>query len=364
VIAITLVAALGGAACVSRQSPETGTAPAATPDGAAARAAPDPAPAAPPRPETEAERRARWLAQVPVSIIRVTNDVAMLIGEGGNTGVSFGEDGTFLVDGQHAPLAPRILAKLDSIGARRLRFLVVNTHWHEDHTGGNEALARAGAEIVAHASVRRRLGAPRQAGAPGDSVTASDTAAQTDTVRHSPLRLPAVTFTDAMTVHLNGDSIDLLHVRAAHTDGDVIVRWRGANVIHTGDIYVSGAYPLIDLESGGSLDGTIAAVDTMLALANAHTRIIPGHGPLSNVKELRAYRDMLDSVRARVRRQVAARKSLDEVRAAGLTKEWDEALGRGAVKPEAFIEMAFESVTRSGAPAPRRERAGRRRSGG
>ena len=285
-----------------------------------------------------------------VNIVRLTENLALLVGGGGNVAISIGEDGTFLVDDQVAPMAPVLKAVTDSIDPRGVRF-VLNTHWHDDHTGGNERFGAARAVIVAHENVRRRLSVDQFIAELGDSVKAAPKGA-----------LPVVTFTRGLWFHLNGDNIQVLHLDAAHTDGDAIVRWAEQNVIHTGDIYFNGAYPFIDISSGGSLDGVVSAVDSILALSNEHTRIIPGHGPLSNATELRAYRDMLVSVRDRLRKALAARRSADAVVAAGLTKEWDAQWGQGFMKPEQFTRIAYESVRRSQAARPKPARRGRARS--
>jgi glyoxylase-like metal-dependent hydrolase (beta-lactamase superfamily II) len=276
-----------------------------------------------------------------IGIVRITENIAMIMGQGGNIGVSIGEDGVFLVDDQYAPVTPRIRAMLDSIDQRAVR-LIINTHWHGDHTGGNENFAKGGTVIIAHENVRRRLSVDQFIAELGDTVKAAPKAA-----------LPIVTFPDRIWLHLNGDNIQAIHVRNAHTDGDVIVRWAEQNVIHTGDVYSNGTYPFIDLSSGGSLDGMIEAVDTILAYSNDYTRIIPGHGPLSNARELRAYREMLVAVRDRLRKGIAARKSAQQLIADGTTKEWDGSLGSGFMKPDRFLTIAYESVQRSIAAEPR-----------
>ncbi len=293
------------------------------------------------------EAQAPDVSQTPINLVRITESIAMLIGAGGNIGVSIGEDGIFLVDDQYAPMTPKIRAVLDSLDQRPVR-LIVNTHWHGDHTGGNENFGKSGSVIVAHENVRRRMSVDQFMAELGDTVKAAPKGA-----------LPIVTFPDRVMFHLNGDNIQAIHVRRAHTDGDVIVRWAEQNVIHTGDIYFNGFYPFIDLSSGGSLDGLIAAVDTILALSNEHTRIIPGHGPLSNAAELKVYREMLIGVRARLRREIARRRSLEDVLAAGVTKEWDEKWGQGFMKPEVFTRIAFASV-KAAADAAARRRPARR----
>src|SRR5574341_1193442 len=231
---------------------------------------------------------------VKVTTVPVAPGVAMLQGLGGNIGVAVGPDGVFLIDDQYAPLTEKITAAIRALSPAPIRFLI-NTHWHGDHTGGNENLGRAGVLIVAHENVRRRMSVEQFIAAFNSRTPPAPAAA-----------LPVVTFTDTVTVYLNGDSVVVFHVAPAHTDGDAIIYFRHANVIHAGDTYFNGRYPFIDVSSGGSVDGMVAAADRMLALANAETKIIPGHGPLSNRAELQAYRDMLATVRDRVRRAIAA----------------------------------------------------------
>lgn len=272
------------------------------------------------------------VSQAPVSLIRLTENVLMLVGAGGNIAVSIGDDGIFLVDDQYAPLTPKILTVLDSIDKRSVRF-VLNTHWHGDHTGGNENMGKVGALIVAHDNVRKRMSVEQFIKAIGDTVPPSPKGG-----------LPVVTFTETVTFHLNDDEIHAFHVDPAHTDGDAVVWFRKSNVVHMGDLYFNGFYPFIDLSSGGSVEGMIAAVDRVLAMINDNTRVIPGHGRLSNKGELVAYRDMLTGVRDRVRKLVASKKTLEQTLAAKPAAQWDETWGKGFMKPEKFVEIVYESL--------------------
>ncbi len=273
--------------------------------------------------------------QPPVTVVPVAPGVSMLMGPGGNIGVSSGKDGIFLIDDQVAPVTEQIRAALRTIGDGPVRF-VLNTHWHPDHTGGNENLGSAGALIVAHENVRTRLSVDQFIEALNMSAPALPEGA-----------LPVVTFTDAVTFHVNGGEIHAFHVPPAHTDGDAIVHFRTANVIHAGDTYFNGLYPLIDLSTGGSVDGTIASANRMLAMADDDTRIIPGHGPLSNKQELMAYRDMLVTVRDRVQQAVAQGKTLEETVAAGVSKEFDEQWGKAFIPPDLFVKVMYEGVVGS-----------------
>jgi glyoxylase-like metal-dependent hydrolase (beta-lactamase superfamily II) len=269
---------------------------------------------------------------VQIQTVPVAGSVSMLVGAGGNIGVSAGPDGVFLVDDQYAPLHPKIIAAVKAISTRPIQFLL-NTHWHWDHTGGNELIGKAGVLIVSHDNVRRRLSTEQFVEYFNRRVPASPKEA-----------LPVVTFNENVTFHYNGDEIHAFHVDPAHTDGDSVVYFRRANVIHTGDLYVS-TYPFIDLSSGGSINGFIAAANRMLDVANPETKIIRGHGPISNEKELEEYRDMLLMVRDRVLSQIRVGKTLDEIIASKPTAEFD-ATRRGQRSPDDFVRTVYQSLTR------------------
>lgn len=261
----------------------------------------------------------------------VAQGVYMLQGAGGNIGLAIGDDAVFLVDDQFAPLTPKILAAIAELTPRPVRF-VLNTHWHFDHTGGNENLGEAGALVVAHENVRRRMSA-------GQFIEALN--------RHeppaSPGALPVVTFTQSVTFHLNGDSIAVRHVPPAHTDGDAIVFLTRANVIHMGDLFVSRGLPFVDLSSGGSIHGIIGAAEIALGMANAETRIIPGHGPLADRARLQAFRDMLVDLRNSVGAEVAAGRTVEQVLAANLTERYREEWPGGH---ERFVRILHQELSR------------------
>lgn len=271
------------------------------------------------------------MTDVEIRVEQVAPGVAVLFGRGGNIGLSYGDDGNVLIDDQYAPLTERILAAVRSVDPDPVRF-VVNTHWHGDHSGGNENLGRGGTVIVAHDNVRRRMSMEQVVR--GNAVPASPRGA-----------LPVITFSDDLSFHLNGDEIRVHHVRNAHTDGDALVYWKGSNVLHMGDTFFNGMLPFIDLDSGGSIDGLIVAVEAALALANDQSVIIPGHGPIAREADLQRYRDMLVDLRARVGQGIAAGRTLEQIRA----ERHADAFGRESdfISPDAFIETLYRSLTRN-----------------
>ena len=264
---------------------------------------------------------------VKIETVPVATGIYMLTGEGGNIGVSIGRDGTLIIDDQYAPLAAKIGDALETLDGGSPRF-VINTHWHGDHAGGNEAFAGSGAIIVAHQRVRQALQEER-------SIPLFD--------MHKPpsprAALPVVTFDEHLTLHWNDQDIDLRHAPAAHTDGDAIVHFRTADVLHMGDTFFNGFYPFIDVDSGGSIRGMIAAAEQGLALAGADTKIIPGHGPLANRADLVAYRDMLVAAEAAIGALRAAGKTPDEIVAARPTAELDAEWGDGFLAPDVWVRI-------------------------
>ncbi len=269
---------------------------------------------------------------VVVAAKHVADNVYMITGQGGNIGLSIGDDGAFLVDDQFGRLTRQILQVVAELTPEPVRF-VVNTHWHGDHTGGNENMGKAGAIIVAHENVRRAMSTEHFLAAFNVTTPVSPEAA-----------LPVVTFTESITFHFNGDDIRVQHVAPAHTDGDSLVIFRNANVIHMGDTYFNGMYPFIDTSTGGSLAGMIAAADTALALADDTTLFIPGHGPLSGAAELRASRAMLQTVHDRVGKLIEQGSSRDEVIAAAPTRDFDETWGNGFLDPPKWVGIVYDSM--------------------
>lgn len=273
-------------------------------------------------------------AQVQIQTTKLTDGLHMLVGAGGNLVVSSGEDGTFLVDDQFAELSAKIQAAIAKITDDPVKY-VFNTHWHPDHRGGNANFTQAGAIVVAHENVRKRL--------TGELFTEN---AKRRGVPAAKDVLPVVTFTDSVGFHLNGEHIRAIHVPPAHTDGDSLIHFEKANVVHMGDCYFNGLYPFIDLSSNGSLAGVIGAADIALGLADENTQIVPGHGPLATRKDLTAYRDMLRTLHDTVGKLIDEGKSRQEVIAAKPTAAWDAAWGGGFIRPEALAATAYDSIVK------------------
>jgi len=279
-----------------------------------------------------ADSGAQDLSQATVKVVPVASGIYMLEGAGGNIGLSVGKDDAFMIDDQFAPMTPKVRAAIATVTPRPVRFLV-NTHWHGDHTGGNENMAGAGAILVAHDNVRRRMSSEQFIAAMQQRIPASPAAA-----------LPVVTFSESISFFVNDDSVRAFHVRNAHTDGDAIIVFRRANVMHMGDTFFNGAYPFVDLSTGGSIRGLLAAVDTALARSNAATKIIPGHGPLGTRADLIRYRDVVRTVRDRVARLVLQRRTLAQVLAAKPSAEFDAKWGAAFIKPDVFVTTVYQSL--------------------
>ncbi len=273
------------------------------------------------------------LEAVEIVTVPVADGVYMLTGAGGNIGVSVGRDGIILVDDQFAPLNERILAALAELSDGEVRF-VVNTHWHDDHTNGNELLGGSGAIIVAHENTRQRLNSDQFVEFFDNQVPAKPRAA-----------LPVITFRDEVSIHFNDDRIDVVHVELAHTDGDAILFLRGANVVHMGDIFFSGGFPFIDVPNGGTIDGTIAAVQQVLSMIDDDTKVIPGHGPLADRARLAAYGEMLMRMRLRVTQAISEGHTLETMLEMGLTTDFEGEWG-GAIPGPGFVRILYSDLAR------------------
>ena len=271
--------------------------------------------------------------KVQIKTVKVSGNVYMLLGSGGNIGVYAGDDGVFIVDDQFAPLTKKIKAAIGKISDKKIRF-VINTHWHFDHVGGNENLGEMGSVIIAHENVRKRMSTDQFIEFFQKKIPASPKVA-----------LPIITFTQDITFHPNEDDIHVFHVSNAHTDGDAIVFFQNSNVVHTGDIYFAGLYPFIDTSAHGSVNGVIDAVQYVLSIINDDTKVIPGHGPLSNKTELRAYVDMLIRLRAKISKQISNGKTLEEIQRSKPTQEFDEKWGHGMLTPDQFVQILYKDLS-------------------
>jgi cyclase len=254
----------------------------------------------------------------------VAGNVKYLEGQGGNIGMLAGTDGVLLIDDQYAPLTDKITAAIRTVSDGPIRF-IINTHMHPDHTGGNENFGRMGAMIVGHDNVRSQMAAAGYAETP-----------------------PFVTFSDDVTFHVNGETVHAFKVPDAHTNNDSFIHFEESNVIHTGDVYRTTTYPYIDTGNGGSFLGTIRAYDLLIDLSDADTKIIPGHGVVSNREEVRAFRDMVVVISERVRKAIDDGMTLEEAQSAGLTADYDErwASATRIGSPQELIRAAYEDLTR------------------
>jgi glyoxylase-like metal-dependent hydrolase (beta-lactamase superfamily II) len=266
----------------------------------------------------------------------------LITGPGGNIAVFHGKDGTLVVDcgvpsrGKEVLEFVKKVSVPSTVGAvvditpHGPLKLLVNTHWHFDHTGGNGALAAAGATIIAHENTYKRL---------SEKITIEFFKMTAEPVPESAR--PVVTFADSNTIRLNDETITLTHVAPAHTDTDIIVHFKNADIIHAGDLVFNGAYPFIDYSTNGSVSGMIAAVDTIRKMMGEKTRVIPGHGPVATAADLKKFRDMMATVQKSIRGMIAAGKSIDDVVAAKPTAAYDAALGGGLLNGEMFTKLVY-----------------------
>ncbi|GAA4362753.1 MBL fold metallo-hydrolase [Kangiella marina] len=270
--------------------------------------------------------------EVTIKAQQLSDGLYVLFGQGGNIGLSVGDDGVYIIDDQYAPLTDKINAAIDDISDQPVKF-VINTHWHGDHTGGNENFGKAGATIVAHDNVRKRMNSDQVMAFFDREVPAAPKAA-----------LPVVTFDHELSLHLNNDEMRVYHVANAHTDGDAIIYFAKDNVLHMGDTYFNIGYPFIDTDSGGSIDGYIAALQKGLELSDDKTKIIPGHGPMSTKAEMADYVAMLTSLRGNVAALKSKGKSLEAVIAAKPSAEFDEKNGKNFIKPDQIVTFIYNSL--------------------
>jgi glyoxylase-like metal-dependent hydrolase (beta-lactamase superfamily II) len=270
--------------------------------------------------------------EIEIKPVKMSENVYMLIGSGGNLGVSIGEDGTFLIDDQFAALNEKIMAAIKSIGGGEVKFLL-NTHFHGDHTGGNELIGESGSVIVAHENVRTRL--------------SKDMMVPYFKVNLPALKkpgLPVITFTSNLTFHFNNDEIEFFHVGPAHTDGDGVVYFKKENVLHAGDIFFESMYPFVDMHNGGNVVGLVKAIDDILEKINPDTKIISGHGNFGTYDQFNAYGKVMATIVERVKAMHSEGKTLEEIKAAKPTAEFDEEYNDGIVPAEDFVMFVYESL--------------------
>ena len=268
-------------------------------------------------------------AAIELQTVKVADGLYVLMGGAaqGNIAVSVGSDGIFMVDTMYGPMHQKILDALARIGRQPIRF-VVNTHLHGDHTGGNDAMAKLGAVIISHENMRKRMAAPQNNAPPAAA-------------------LPIVTYSESLTLHFNGEEIYIYHPEPAHTDGDSIIYFRHANVMHVGDVPSSLRYPNIGVNDGGSADGMMAAARQVMKIANPDTKIIPGHlGPIVGFKEIQQQLDMFAAVRDRVLNAIRAGKTVEQVVASKPTADFDQGRMGGAITPDRFVTLVYTDLSR------------------
>jgi cyclase len=263
---------------------------------------------------------------------KLTDNIYMLKSAGGNIGVLVGKDGTLMIDDQFAPLSNKINGAIKTISPEEIKFLI-NTHIHGDHSGGNENFKRMGVTVVAHDVVRERM-----------SKEQVNKAMNRVTPPREKDALPAITFSDKLNFHLNDEDIELIHLDNGHTDGDVMVRFKKANVFHMGDAYVRYGYPFIDVSSGGSFTGFLTSLDKGLALMDNNSKIIPGHGELATKNDVKIFRDKLVDIRDQVLAAFKKGKKVEDIPALGITDKYDAELGNGFLKGKDFVLLIAESM--------------------
>jgi len=270
-------------------------------------------------------------SKVEIKATKISGNVYMLEGSGGNIGVSVGPDGILIVDDQFAPLADKIRAALKGLNQGKLRF-ILNTHWHGDHTGCNVVFGPE-APIIAHDNVRKRLATEQKSEVFKRTTPASPKEA-----------LPVITFDQSLSVHFNGEEIRVIHFPHGHTDGDSVIFFTNSNVVHLGDDFFAGRFPFVDLESGGSVEGLIKNIGELITKIPPTAKLIPGHGPISTLDDLKNYHRMLVQTTDIVRQKITGGKTLDQIKSEGLPDEW-KPWGTGFIKTDLWIETIYKSLT-------------------
>lgn len=269
-------------------------------------------------------------SDVRIKATRVAGHIHLLEGRGGNLGVSIGADGVLLVDDQYAPLAERILAAIDELGGDKPKF-ILNTHWHGDHTGGNEFFGESGT-LIAHTNVRERLATPQEL--LGRKINPLP-----------PHALPVITFNKSLSIHFNGEEIRVIHFPHGYTDGDSVVFFTKSNVVHIGDLMFMGMFPFVDLDHGGDVEGLIRNVQSVIDQIKPGIKVIPGHGPLTGYEGLKTYHRMLVETTDLVRRAIKAGKSAEDIKKLQPPEKW-RTWGNGFIKTDRWMETMYSSLTR------------------
>lgn len=272
------------------------------------------------------------LDSVAITAEKISDNLYLLKGAGGNIGVLAGKDGTLIVDDQFAPLSNKINGAIKTIDPAEIRFLI-NTHIHGDHSGGNENFKKMGATIVAQENVRERM-----------SKDAVDAQGKVTSPARDKDAWPVITFPNSLSLHLNDEDIAVIHLDPAHTDGDVAVHFKKANVYHLGDMFVTYGYPYIDYGSGGSINGFISSLDKLLAMMDDNTRIIPGHGNLCKKADLKKFRDRLADIRDQVAAALKKGKKLEEITGLGITDKYEAEWGTGFLKGKDFVLSVADNL--------------------
>jgi len=272
-------------------------------------------------------------ANLTIEVRELAQGVYLLHGSGGNTLASVGADGTLLVDTEFAQVAPKLKAALAKLQAGPVKY-VISSHYHGDHTGANAAFHEEGATIVGQENCRLRMTESRLSGLTGKTSPPAPLAS-----------LPTLTYDRRLTLYMNGEEIEAFYKQPSHTDGDSIVYFHHANVVHMGDVFVNNLYPYIDMGAKGTIDGYFPVIDEVLGRIDDGTKVVPGHGPLATKKELKAYRDMLQTVRDRVAAQIAGGKTLEEILASHPTLEFDAQYATDRVDGDGFVATVYQSLT-------------------
>jgi cyclase len=277
------------------------------------------------------------MGSAPIQSTQLGSGLVMLSGPGGNVVVLHGSEGKIVVDSFMQPAWPALKSTLDKLPGGAVKTLI-DTHWHLDHTDNNANFQQAGATILAHENTKKRMTESHDLlGMHFEPFPAS--------------ALPTETFPDRQLLRANGEEIAMFYVLPAHTDGDIVVQYRNANVVHMGDVFFNGFYPFIDASTGGNIDGMVNGAERALKLVNSRTKVVPGHGPLGDRAALDRYRTMLATIRDTVQKLKSSGQTLEQVKAAKPTAQFDEAWGKGMMKPDDFVALVYNTLAAAAQPA-------------